>query len=163
MKHYFFSDVALLASSFQQLFQAIQTSFRRLLLKLGTTLLFADSVLLMYDMCRYDKAWNLHDRSAWCGAFSREELQVLEYGDDLKSFYESGYGNPLNVRLGCTPLKDMLERFTYVTFFLKKKPTHILVLTVLCKRPYMAKRDNVPGRSRVYICISGRLYQHKIY
>lgn len=65
----------------------------------------------MYDMCRYDKAWNLHDRSAWCAAFSREELQVLEYLDDLKSFYEAGYGNELNLRLGCTPIKDMLEKF----------------------------------------------------
>jgi len=30
----------------------------------------------MYDMCRFDKAWNIRSISPWCAVFSKEELQV---------------------------------------------------------------------------------------
>jgi hypothetical protein len=30
----------------------------------------------MYDMCRFDKAWDLRHTSPWCAVFSKEELQV---------------------------------------------------------------------------------------
>lgn len=30
----------------------------------------------MYDMCRYDKAWNIKNISPWCAVFSKEELKV---------------------------------------------------------------------------------------
>lgn len=65
----------------------------------------------MYDMCRYEKAWNVQRSSPWCVAFNKEQLKMLEYGEDLMSFYKEGYGNELNRKVGCPPLKDWYERF----------------------------------------------------
>lgn len=62
-------------------------------------------------MCRFDKAWNVSGRSPWCAAFSKDELIILEYLQDLESYYESGYGDKLNLQLGCMPIKDMIEGF----------------------------------------------------
>jgi len=39
----------------------------------------------MYDMCRFDKAWDLRQTSAWCAVFSKEELQVCV--TNLHDFY----------------------------------------------------------------------------
>jgi len=39
----------------------------------------------MYDMCRFDKAWNIRQISPWCAVFSKEELQVC--GTNLHDFY----------------------------------------------------------------------------
>lgn len=83
--------------------------------KLQTEFFFlgtADIILAMYDMCRFDKAWALSHRSPWCAAFIKNELLLLEYIDDLENYYDSGFGHYLNLKLGCVPLKDMIEKFT---------------------------------------------------
>ncbi|CAH0563865.1 unnamed protein product [Brassicogethes aeneus] len=65
----------------------------------------------MYDMCRFEKAWNVLKPSPWCSAFNKNQLKLLEYAEDLISYYEAGYGNEINQKVGCGPLKDMYERF----------------------------------------------------
>lgn len=77
---------------------------------------FSATILAMYDMCRYDKAWHVSERSPWCAAFIKEDLQVLEYRNDLEDYYDASYGHHLNLKLGCHPLRDMMERFQYVFF-----------------------------------------------
>lgn len=49
--------------------------------------------------------------SAWCAAFTKEHLKILEYAEDLKYYYNDGYGHEMNAKLGCPPLKDMFQRF----------------------------------------------------
>lgn len=66
----------------------------------------------MYDMCRFDKAWNIRNVSPWCAVFSKEELQLMEYREDLEYYYRSGYGNEINVKLGCPTVKDLINRFS---------------------------------------------------
>lgn len=66
----------------------------------------------MYAMCRYDKAWDIRRISPWCAVFSKEELQLMEYREDLEYFYRSGYGNEINVKLGCPTVKDLISRFS---------------------------------------------------
>ncbi|KAJ4443227.1 hypothetical protein ANN_04895 [Periplaneta americana] len=66
----------------------------------------------MYDMCRFDKAWNIRSTSPWCAAFSKEELQLLEYREDLEYYYHAGYGNDINIKLGCTTVRDMINHFS---------------------------------------------------
>ncbi|EEB16594.1 multiple inositol polyphosphate phosphatase 1 precursor, putative [Pediculus humanus corporis] len=75
--------------------------------------LSVDTIETIYDMCRFDKSWNLNDRSPWCAAFTRSELRTLEYLEDIQAYYDSGYGDDLNLRLGCTTVKDMLEGFRH--------------------------------------------------
>ncbi|OAD62581.1 Multiple inositol polyphosphate phosphatase 1 [Eufriesea mexicana] len=70
-----------------------------------------ESILTMYDMCRYEKAWTVTQLSPWCAVFSKEELRVLEYREDLYYYYKAGYGREINAQLGCTLLQDMMNHF----------------------------------------------------
>jgi multiple inositol-polyphosphate phosphatase/2,3-bisphosphoglycerate 3-phosphatase len=38
-------------------------------------------------------------------------FQLMEYREDLDYYYHSGYGNEINVRLGCPTVKDLINRF----------------------------------------------------
>ncbi|XP_046406348.1 multiple inositol polyphosphate phosphatase 1-like [Ischnura elegans] len=86
----------------------IKNVSRRLGFKYNLTL---EKIDAMYDMCRYDKSWNLNEISAWCACFSKEELQVLEYRQDLRYYIEAGYGNDINIKLGCPLVKDFVDKF----------------------------------------------------
>lgn len=63
----------------------------------------------MWDMCRYDQAWYLQDESAWCAAFTHENVNVLEYLEDLKYYYRASYGSELSSNIMCAAVKDMLK------------------------------------------------------
>lgn len=69
------------------------------------------TILTIYDMCRYEKAWTVTKLSPWCAVFSKEELRVLEYREDLYYYYKAGYGREINERLGCSLLQDMMNHF----------------------------------------------------
>lgn len=70
-----------------------------------------DIIELMYDMCRYGKAWYIASRPPFCTVFSKNNLQVLEYMEDLKYYYDYSNGNDLNKRLACPLVSDMFSRF----------------------------------------------------
>ncbi|KAJ8665112.1 hypothetical protein QAD02_006774 [Eretmocerus hayati] len=70
-----------------------------------------ESIELMYDMCRYEKAWDVSRLSPWCSVFNKEEMKILEYHEDLHFFYYSGPGRDINRRLGCPLIKDMFNHF----------------------------------------------------
>jgi len=55
-------------------------------------------------------AWRPGGTSPWCVAFSVENLQVLEYLEDLEMFYKVAYGNELNLKLGEFAIRDMLSK-----------------------------------------------------
>lgn len=63
---------------------------------------------MFWDMCRYDQAWYLQDESPWCAAFTPEHVNVLEYLEDLKYYYKSGYGSDINPNIMCAAVKDMV-------------------------------------------------------
>lgn len=65
----------------------------------------------MYDMCRFEKAWSVDRLSTWCSVFSKDEMKVLEYLDDLDYYYYSGPGREINAKLGCPLLQDMFGHF----------------------------------------------------
>ncbi|XP_043280384.1 multiple inositol polyphosphate phosphatase 1 [Venturia canescens] len=69
------------------------------------------TVNLMYDMCRFEKAWEVSKLSAWCAPFSKEELNVMEYMEDLYYYYAIGNGRKMNAQLGCPILQDMYNNF----------------------------------------------------
>lgn len=75
--------------------------------------IFLDMIDAMYDACRYQKAWSVTELSPWCAVFSKEELRVLEYREDLDYYYKAGYGRDINTRLGCPLLHDMMRHFWY--------------------------------------------------
>lgn len=70
-----------------------------------------DAVATIYEMCRYEKAWYFQATSVWCAAFSKEDIMVFEYREDLSNYYIDFYGNALNQRLGCPLIRDLFARF----------------------------------------------------
>ncbi|XP_032795585.1 multiple inositol polyphosphate phosphatase 1 [Daphnia magna] len=76
-----------------------------------TSLRTLGDIDLMYSMCSFDKAWRPKDLSAWCAVFNENDLQILEYREDLEYFYEDGYGYSINYEQACTPLKHIIENF----------------------------------------------------
>ncbi|GAB0089857.1 Multiple inositol polyphosphate phosphatase 1 [Sergentomyia squamirostris] len=71
--------------------------------------LTADQVELIWDMCRYELAWELERVSPWCGAFTKAQVDVMEYKEDLKYYYKSGYGSELNTKVACSLVADMMR------------------------------------------------------
>lgn len=51
----------------------------------------------------------MNDPSPWCAVFTRRQLELLEYAEDLQEYYYSGYGNPANAKVGCLLVKDMFD------------------------------------------------------
>lgn len=66
----------------------------------------------IFDMCRYDQAWNLDVHSAWCAAFTPNQINVLEYREDLEYYYQVGHGNELNQNIECAAVSDLLQHMT---------------------------------------------------
>ena len=40
-------------------------------------------------------------------------MQVLEYAEDLKTYYKQGYGFQLNYKQACPLLQDLITRIRY--------------------------------------------------
>lgn len=90
----------------------------------------------IWDMCRFDLAWNLEGTSAWCIAFTPNNVKVLEYHEDLKYYYENSYGAGLNTRLACSLVVDMLNHLESqtnpkVVAYFTESATIQLLLTAL--------------------------------
>lgn len=60
----------------------------------------------LLPLCRY-----VNKDSPWCAAFTKEHLKLLEYATDLYDYYYAGHGNELAKKIGCSPAKDLYERF----------------------------------------------------
>lgn len=99
-----------------QLFEAgqeMQQTIARVSRRLGFRYnLSMENIDLMWEMCRYDKAWKYVSLSPWCSAFTEDDLKVMEYRADLQYYYSYSYGNDINVKLGCPPVKDMMDHFS---------------------------------------------------
>lgn len=66
---------------------------------------------LIYQICRLEKALNINEISAWCAAFTKEDLEVFEYMDDLYYGYSTEPGHSTNAKLGCLLMKDLFHHF----------------------------------------------------
>lgn len=71
----------------------------------------ADQINTIWDLCRYEQAWNIVKLSPWCVAFTKDQVDLLEYKEDLQLYYKSGYGRPINSRIPCELMKDLLNHF----------------------------------------------------
>ena len=62
-------------------------------------------------MCSVDKALDFYVTSPWCAAFSQSDQEVLEYINELESYYQDGYAYPINVNQACNPVVDIYHYF----------------------------------------------------
>lgn len=77
--------------------------------KLGGTTATKSNVRSMWQLCRFEQAYNLRKISPWCSVFSINDISVMEYGEDLGYYYEAGYGFPMNKNIFCSAMQDMLK------------------------------------------------------
>lgn len=73
-----------------------------------------DQIDNIWDVCRIEQSLNTNNMSVWCLAFTKGDVDLLEYKEDLKSYYQSGPGREINSHIPC-------ELFKLLFKFLKSK------------------------------------------
>ncbi|EAT36389.1 AAEL011510-PA [Aedes aegypti] len=71
--------------------------------------LSSEQVEAMWNACRFEQAWNLQLPSPWCSVFTKGQVQVMEYKEDLNYYYQNGYGSEVGSDLSCHAMADMLK------------------------------------------------------
>lgn len=106
-------------------------------IKLGfQTALSAKQIDTIWDICRYEQAWNLQGDSAWCAVFTKPQVELLEYLEDIKYYYKHGYASDLNSNVACFTIQDMLENLQSelkpdVVAYFSHSSMHQLLLTAM--------------------------------
>ncbi|XP_060801097.1 multiple inositol polyphosphate phosphatase 1-like [Amyelois transitella] len=87
-----------------------------------------DYITFLYDVCR----WSAVDNKAgpWCALFDEEDLKIQEYREDLRLYYNQGYGNSWNEEFGQVTLADLLK-----TFRLEKERPDNKITLQFCRGP----------------------------
>lgn len=63
----------------------------------------------MWQLCRFEQAFDLTKTAPWCSVFSLNDISVLEYGEDLGYYYEAGYGFGMNKNILCQAMQNLLK------------------------------------------------------
>ncbi|XP_037908515.1 multiple inositol polyphosphate phosphatase 1-like [Hermetia illucens] len=66
----------------------------------------------LWDMCRFEAAWFIDQPSAWCTAFTMDDVLVFEYLDDLGKEHANGYSTDVNPNIPCELMQDLLTRLS---------------------------------------------------
>lgn len=73
--------------------------------------------------CQIISTRYVNEQSKWCTAFDKEDLQVLEYAEDLLQYYEGGYGiADYNAQLGCPLVADLYTKLENVVNGMYHRP-----------------------------------------
>ena len=68
---------------------------------------------LLYVTCNFDLAWRSGPGAGpWCDLFTKEQLEVMEYREDLDYYWVDGPGYPVTAAQSCPLMKDLLETFS---------------------------------------------------
>lgn len=70
-----------------------------------------EDALLMFDLCRYEQSRTPEKISVWCAAFSDEDLQVMEYYEELKYWHKDGYFYEINTQFACPLMENLVTTF----------------------------------------------------
>ncbi|KAI5694682.1 hypothetical protein M8J75_003175 [Diaphorina citri] len=80
--------------------------------------LTAADVKLMYTTCAFETAWHPEFESPWCTIFSRQDLELLEYNEDVDYYWIDGHGYPLTGNIACVAFQDMFNHMSSLIFLL---------------------------------------------
>ncbi|XP_050437908.1 uncharacterized protein LOC126844093 isoform X6 [Adelges cooleyi] len=81
----------------------------RVKVKMGANDITLDDVNIIYEACRDERLSDDESLPPWCIVFCKEDLEVLEYYEELQLYYAYGYGNPSNVKLACPMAVQLLK------------------------------------------------------
>lgn len=77
-------------------------------LRLGIQMNFTeDEVFLINDWCAC--GMSISGDTTWCKLLSDDDRLVLEYAQDLLNYYLYSYGNPINAKMSCGLVQDILS------------------------------------------------------
>ncbi len=85
--------------------------FCLMILTFFTFIFYIADVRLIAQMCAVDKSLEFNFTSPWCASFSESNLLVLEYINELESYYQDGYAYDINVEQACNPVVDPYNYF----------------------------------------------------
>ncbi|XP_014363395.2 multiple inositol polyphosphate phosphatase 1-like isoform X1 [Papilio machaon] len=105
------------------------------------------NVTALYDLCRHTWSGVESKLSPWCALFTKDDLQVLEYIQDLRSYYRNGYGTAQSEIFGQIPLADLLRSFQKVKEGDGKKMTAYFTHATMLDMVYTSLglfKDNKP-------------------
>lgn len=75
------------------------------------TKLTKDHVQLIYSTCGFETAWN-EGNSIWCNFLPLELMKILEFSENVKSYYVHGYAHNITYEQACPLFNDMIKHFT---------------------------------------------------
>ncbi|CAB3243407.1 unnamed protein product [Arctia plantaginis] len=97
---------------YQQTSEYLETK-NRIQRRLGIDYSLTDeNVMAIWNFCRSNSSGILNKFSPWCALLSAEDLEVIEYIEDLKHYYRNGYGiYEMSKAFGAIALSDILVKF----------------------------------------------------
>ncbi|XP_053687588.1 multiple inositol polyphosphate phosphatase 1-like [Sabethes cyaneus] len=125
--------------------------------------LSSSQIEAMWDACRYEQAWQPRQSSPWCGVFNRRQVEVLEYKEDLKYYYQNSYGYAKSADLACFTVADMIRNFEpkndprVVAYFTHESEIQIF-LTALG-----ALKDRTPLKANNFRSMGKRQFKSSIW
>lgn len=63
---------------------------------------------IVYRGCSFGYA--IHGDDSWCALFSKDDLKILEYYEDLDDYYADGYGRTINTIAPCLMTTDLISK-----------------------------------------------------
>merc|ERR1712150_96980 len=101
----------------KQLFEKSKLFNETVLVKLNKRLGLVPGYLNIKDVdaidvaCTFGQAWDPIHKSPWCSLFTKEMLSFLEYREDLRYYWQDGYGYRINGAQACVLVKDAIDNF----------------------------------------------------
>ncbi|XP_052860126.1 multiple inositol polyphosphate phosphatase 1 [Anopheles cruzii] len=120
--------------------------------------LSVEQIDAMWSMCRFEQAWHLSMTSPFCSAFTKDQVRVLEYKEDLQYYYSNSYGYQHSQNLACHAVADMLKHLgtteepLMVSYFTHDSELQLFLAAL------GAKRDHVPLRADNFATMRNRQY-----
>jgi len=65
----------------------------------------------VYNGCIFEQAWHPGKPSTWCQVFTEEQMEMMEYREDLENYWQDGHGFPLNGEAACMLSNNALANF----------------------------------------------------
>ena len=103
----------------QKKFETSDMFNSKLVARLSSRLGFLQNLTLaeidtIFVSCIFSQAWQPKRGSAVCQILDDEEIEILEYREDLEYFWQDGYGFDVNSQPGCVLMKDAMSGFEKV-------------------------------------------------
>uniref|UniRef100_T1I420 2,3-bisphosphoglycerate 3-phosphatase n=1 Tax=Rhodnius prolixus TaxID=13249 RepID=T1I420_RHOPR len=88
----------------------VKDMLKRVAERMNYTVNYED-VKSMYTTCGFETAWNRETKSPWCSLLSERDFKILEYAEDLKYYWNDGYGFEINRNQACPLIKNVFTQF----------------------------------------------------